>query len=174
MKKLFLMMLAALFLSSSKAHEINALNTIIRADKKELVHAGSFPDREIPDLTNAFFNNMLKIQTVEYEYNNEFITLYSGQQNNIVTKSINNTRYLIDDRPGFVPVQVRDLEGYRTVNNAVDVTNGSNGWSFPDSATRANLDVFWALQRFRDRLFDVHGINGYDKDNVNPAKPYSC
>ena len=52
-KKLFLMMLATLLLGSSKAHETNTPNTIIRADKNELVQAGDFPD--------AFFNILSKM-----------------------------------------------------------------------------------------------------------------
>ena len=156
-RTLFLIMLVTPFLSSGKAHENEALKTIIGKDKIGTIHSVEFP-KPILSLS-ALINSMEP---------GIFYTIYSGDALPSYTYYDGVKYYLKDVTPNCAPIDVMD--SYKNV-----FSNNSASWDFrPDTVKMAALDVYLGLQKIRDSLRVKHGIHGYDKDNVNPAKPYSC
>ena len=120
----------------------------------------------------GLFLGSIKAQTVN------FVTRYSGTQTGVVVHFDGSAYYLKDERSDRAKIHVQDMRTYpasELTEQDYTVINGVT-WDkkFNDTDNKdIGLDVFWALQQIRDYLFDVHGINGYDNDNLNPAKPYS-
>ena len=97
-----------------------------------------------------------------------FVTKYYGTK--YATTSYNNSYYLYDSTRGN-GIETKDLQNLGTfIPNyalyAQTITNSNNYWqynNYTDSLFMA-FDVYWALQKIYDRLYNVHGKNSLDNN----------
>ncbi|MCL2289162.1 MAG: M4 family metallopeptidase [Bacteroidetes bacterium] len=108
-------------------------------------------------------------------HNARFETRFSGVQYNVTTYNYNGVYRLTDATPGRAVIHTWNANNH-PMNWANDVApfrnplrNNNNNWTQETHRPNNNdmgLDVHWALQQIRDRLFDVHGINSFDNNGA--------
>lgn len=96
-----------------------------------------------------------------------FYTKYYGTK--YATTYGKDFKYYLQDITRGNGITVKDLEnrlmGYAAHPNFVkDITNFSTTWHYTDynDSTSMSYEIFWALQKIFDRLYNVHGKYGMD------------
>lgn len=98
-----------------------------------------------------------------------FVTKYYGTK--YATTDYNGSFYRLYDSTRGNGIEVKDLQNYdmdsaNYASHAHDFYHLNNNWHYalmPDSSFMA-LDVFWALEKIYDRLYNVHGKNSWDNN----------
>jgi Zn-dependent metalloprotease len=117
---------------------------------------------------------------INYAATGTFATRYSGTQSGI-THYYGGAYHLADSTAGRAIIHTWNLNGSTDRNSRVELSDNDNNWTQAEHSSNNNnmaLDVHWALQQIRNRLFVTHGmnsfddnghiINGYIKDGNNP------
>ncbi len=98
-----------------------------------------------------------------------FVTKYYGTKD-ATTNYSNGSYYLYDTTRGN-GIEVKDLQNYSIYHPfyssiAQSLSDGDNYWHYYDytDSTFMAFDVFWALQKIYDRLYNIHCKNSLDNN----------
>jgi Zn-dependent metalloprotease len=120
-------------------------------------------------LTERNFVNFSELGRFETRYSSvQFATTYND----------NGVYRLTDETLGRATIHTWNADNNWVINPLMafrnPLTDDDNNWTQAEHRPNDNdmgLDVHWALQHIRDRLFDVHGFNSYD-DNGYPIEAF--
>ena len=106
--------------------------------------------------------------------NGWFETIYNNYQ--YARTVYNNGHYILFDNSKGAIIHTRDMKYVlpQDHSHANEVFDDDNFWYQNEQSNNKGMafDVFWALQKIYDRLYDVHSINSFD-NNGTPINAYT-
>jgi Zn-dependent metalloprotease len=103
---------------------------------------------------------------INYAATGTFATRYSGTQTG-VTHYYNGAFHLVDSTANRAIIHTWNLNGNTNTANRTELSDNDNNWTQAEHAANNNnmaLDIHWALQQIRNRLFVTYGVNSFDDD----------